>query len=64
MTLKLPDDLTDAERRYLAMHARAEAERQYDARAKVPVADREPNARRWREIADTLHRDPWGEARQ
>lgn len=56
------DDLTTEERRYLAMHARYESDRQDDFR--YAHADRAEGARlkvRWREIADALHPDPWSE---
>jgi hypothetical protein len=54
--------LSDDERRYLAMHARYESNRQDDVR----YWDADPGERarlkqRWREIADWLHPDPWGE---
>lgn len=50
------DDLSDAERRYLAMHARYESQRQEDWR----YQDADPEERhrlltRWQEIADALH---------
>jgi hypothetical protein len=55
--------LSDAERRYLAIHARYESNRQDDVR----YWDADPHKRaelrrRWREIADWLHPDPWGAA--
>jgi hypothetical protein len=60
--MKVELDLTEEERRYLAMHARYESERARDPRAGIPLAEREPYGRRWREIADSLHPDPWGTA--
>lgn len=56
-------ELTDFERRYLAMHARYESQRQDDPRYwdPEPAERRRPKAR-WREIADALHSDPWGDA--
>jgi hypothetical protein len=53
--------LSDGERRYLAMHARYESGRQDDVR----YWDADPQRRlvlkrRWREIADWLHPEPWG----
>lgn len=54
-------DLTTSERRYLAMHARYESQRQDDPR--YCAADRTARDRlraRWRAIADELHPDPWG----
>jgi hypothetical protein len=58
--VKIELDLTEEERRYLAMHARYESERAHDPRAGIPVADRDSHEHRWREIADALHSDPWG----
>lgn len=54
-------DLTDDERRYLAMHARYASEREDDPRYwdSDPVRREELRAR-WRQIADALHPDPWG----
>lgn len=53
--------LSDAERRYLAMHARYESGRQDDVRYWDADPDmRAEKRRRWREIADWLHPDPWG----
>lgn len=54
--------LSDDERCYLAMHARYESNRQDDVR----YWDADPQQRlvlkrRWREIADWLHPEPWGE---
>jgi hypothetical protein len=55
-------DLSDGERRYLAMHARYESERQDDVRYwwAADPAERAALKVRWREIADVLHPDPWG----
>lgn len=53
--------LNDAERRYLAMHARYQSGRQDDVRYWDPDPEvRADLRRRWREIADWLHPDPWG----
>lgn len=54
-------DLTDGERRFLAMHARYESNHQDDWRYqhKDPV-ERARLKARWRLIADTFHTDPWG----
>lgn len=64
--------LTTEERRYLTMHARYEADRQLDARTyDAGVYEdglhrlhpdwhtRHIRSRRWRDIADALHPDPW-----
>lgn len=55
-------NLTDHERRFLAMHARYESQKQEDFR----YWDHDPIRRqqlltRWRKIADVLHPDPWGD---
>jgi hypothetical protein len=63
-------DLTDDERRFLAMHARYEAESQLDARRYVigmnddgtvklglTVEGREARRDRWQAIANALHPD-------
>lgn len=53
--------LTEDERRYLAMHARYESDRQQDPRYWLSdPTEREQRRLRWREIADTLHEQPWG----
>ncbi len=54
-------DLTDAERRFLAMHAQYESNHQDDGRYwhKDPV-ERARLKARWQLIADTFHNDPWG----
>lgn len=54
-------DLTDSERRFLAMHAQYESNRQDDWRYqhKDPV-ERARLKARWQQIADTFHTDPWG----
>jgi hypothetical protein len=67
--------LTEDERRYLAMHAWYEAERQLDPRnyAAGPHPEggqklderwhtRQERCDRWRAIADALHGDPWDQA--
>jgi hypothetical protein len=59
------EPLTEAERKYLAMHAHYESGRQDDVR----YWDADPEKRlalkrRWREIADWLHSEPWGEQPQ
>jgi len=67
---------TEAERRYLAMHARYEAVRQLDPRTYLTGnmgpdgaqmlnddwATRQVRHDRWRQISDWLHPDPWGPA--
>lgn len=54
-------DPTDAERRYLAMHARYESNHQDDARYwHADLVERARLKARWRLIADTFHTDPWG----
>lgn len=54
-------ELTEEERAYLAMHARYASGHQDDFRyqEKDPV-ERARLKARWREIADSLHPDPWG----
>lgn len=59
--MRIPDDLTDDERRALATTARYRSEEVDDPRAHVPVADRDRIRARWRQIADALHLDPWGD---
>jgi DNA mismatch repair protein MutH len=62
--VNIPDDLTVDKRRYLATHARYASEHQKDPRYWDPdPTERERLQRRWREIADTLHPDPWGPPR-
>lgn len=54
--------LSEDERRYLAMHARYESNRQDDVRYWDPDPQKRlALKRRWREIADWLHPEPWGE---
>lgn len=56
------EPLADAERKYLAMHARYESGRQDDARYWDPDPQKRlALKRRWRKIADWLHAEPWGE---
>ncbi len=68
-------DLTEDERRYLAMHARYKANHQVDMRyyiwgmnddGTVKLRDTWPSRhereRRWNAIADALHPAPWGPA--
>lgn len=63
MALSLLDylQLTAGERRFLAMHAQYESNRQDDWRYqhKDPV-ERARLKARWQQIADTFHNDPWG----
>jgi hypothetical protein len=58
---KIELDLSEDERSYLAMHARYASDRQEDVRYwdKDPV-ERERLRTRWLEIANALHREPWG----
>jgi len=53
--------LTQGERRYLAMHATYAALEQDDPRYwDTDPTTRAETKRRWQEIADSLHPDPWG----
>ena len=53
--------LTEDERRYLAMHARYESQRQQDVRYwDADETARATRLARWKQIADALHPDPWG----
>lgn len=60
--MRIDLELTDDERRHLAMHARYRSGQEEDSRYWHPdPAERERLRIRWREIADMLHPDPWGE---
>ena len=55
-------DLTEAERRELAMCARYRSSEYDDFRywRDLTVEQRKELKERWRNIADRLHTDPWG----
>jgi hypothetical protein len=60
MNLEVLATLTDAERRFLAMHAIYESRRQDDFRYWDPIPQRRTELRqRWQQIANALHEGPW-----
>jgi hypothetical protein len=61
--MRIPEDLTELERRHLAAQARYAANAVVDPRYPREAGD-EAQARRWREIADLFHPDPWGSGEQ